>query len=441
MTATEVMGVLNVTPDSFSDGGKYVDATVAVLRGAQLMAQGATLVDVGGESTRPGSTPVSAAAEIARVLPVVTAFVAQGIPVSVDTMHAATAEAVVAAGASYINDVSGGLHDPEMFAVAAAASQTGGTKFIIGHWRGVPDVAHERSAYGDVVVEVRDALVALAAKAVAAGVDPSHIILDPGLGFDKTDAQCWELLARLPELQSAGYPVLVGASRKRMLGQVLGGLPDQATVHAAECDTHERDLATAVVSGFAARAGAWGVRVHDVAATVQALAVESALQVAAAPVSASAVATQLPDTLGLEDRITLTGLEVFAHHGVFDFERENGQRFYIDAEVSVNLHTAAAGDELGHTVHYGELADAIVEAVRRDPVDLIETVAERIAAVALSFAGVREARITVHKPDAPIAHPFSDVSVSVVRRSAPAEAVTAATAKAPIAANTTGAHA
>lgn len=415
MASIEVMGVLNVTPDSFSDGGKYVDVDTAVRRGEQLMTQGATFVDVGGESTRPGADPVTEAEEAARVLPVIRALVERGIPVSVDTIHASTAEAAAEAGAAYINDVSGGTHDPRMFHVAALASQGHGTRFIIGHWRGIPDLSHHRSEYTNVVAEVRDALAALAAKAIRAGVDPAHIIIDPGLGFDKTDAQCWQLLAHLPEVAATGYPVLVGASRKRMLGEMLGGLPGAVTAHIDACETHERDLATSVVSAFAARAGAWGVRVHDVAGTTQALAVEAAWH--AAGLSAGTVREGEPVAVapGARDRITLTGLEVFAHHGVFDFERENGQKFLIDAEVSVNLHAAAAGDALGQTVHYGELADAIVAAVKRDPVDLIETVAERIAAVALGFPGVREARITVNKPDAPIEHPFENVSVTVVR--------------------------
>lgn len=417
VASIEVMGVLNVTPDSFSDGGKYVAVETAVRRGEQLMHQGATFVDVGGESTRPGSEePVSEEEEAARVLPVIRALDERGILVSVDTIHASTAEAAVEAGAAFINDVSGGTHDPRMFEVAAAASRARGTKFIIGHWRGIPDLGHNRSEYGDVVVEVRDALAALAAQAIRAGVDPAHVIIDPGLGFDKTDAQCWQLLTRLPDLAATGYPVLVGASRKRMLGEMLGGLPGAVTAHIDACETHERDLATSVVSAFAARAGAWGVRVHDVAGTAQALAVEAAWSAAGrtAP-SEQAPAHAQTAQQGDLDRITLTGLEVFAHHGVFDFERENGQKFLIDAEISVNLHSAAAGDALGQTVHYGELADAIVEAVKRDPVDLIETVAERVAAVALGFPGVREARITVNKPDAPIEHPFENVSVTVVR--------------------------
>lgn len=417
----EVMGVLNVTPDSFSDGGKYVDVEAAVRRGEQLRAQGATIVDVGGESTRPGSARVPETEELARVLPVVTALVSRGIPVSVDTIHASTAEAVVKAGADYINDVSGGLHDERMFEVAASASATHGTRFIIGHWRGIPDVSHQRSDYTDVVTEVRTALAGLAERAIRAGVDPAHIILDPGLGFDKTAAQCWQLLARLPEISAIGYPVLVGASRKRMLGEILGEVAGAMSHHTEGCETHERDLATSVVSAFSARAGARGVRVHDVAGTVQALAVETAWRAAAQPEAAQHAADPAPILAPAAaaspagDRITLIGLEVFAHHGVFDFERTNGQRFLIDAEISVDLRRAASGDALDETVHYGELADAIVEAVKRDPVDLIETVAERVADVARGFAGVREARITVNKPDAPIQHPFKNVSVTVVR--------------------------
>ena len=433
--AVQVMGVLNVTPDSFSDGGAWVAADDAIARGRELAAQGATIVDVGGESTRPGAAPVDPAEEQRRVLRVVSALADEGIPVSIDTIHAATARAAVRAGASFINDVSGGLHDPGMLAFAAEASAAHGTRFIAGHWRGIPDPANGRSDYGDVVADVRDALSAIARDALSAGIDPQHLILDPGLGFDKTGPQCWEIIARLPELADLGFPVLVGASRKRMIADALAGLPEAALGSRADAAVagaaprsvppHERDLATAVVSAIAARAGAWGVRVHEVAGTVQALAVEHA-RAAAAPAtepgsavaghsSALAAAAEPDPGNPNADRITLTGLEVFAHHGVFDFERERGQRFVVDAEVAVDLRAAAAGDALERTVHYGELAEAIVAAVKRDPVDLIETVAERVAEVALGFSGVRSARITVHKPDAPIAAEFADVSVTVER--------------------------
>lgn len=413
---TLVLGVLNVTPDSFSDGGQHNTVDRAIAHGNALVAAGADIVDVGGESTRPGAVAVVGEEERRRVLPVVEALSRSGVSVSVDTIHADTAAAAVAVGAQYINDVSGGTHDPDMLRVAAEASRIHGTRFVIGHWRGVPDPAHVRSDYDDVVVEVRDALAALAGAAIRAGVAPQHIVLDPGLGFDKTGAQCWSILGRLDELTGLGFPVLIGASRKRMLAEVLAELPSPGseTVDSVppKLSAHPRDLATATVSALAARAGAWGVRVHDVTGTVQALAVERAWlggEIAVARVSP--VTPEIPT-----DRITLTGLEVFAHHGVFDFERERGQRFLIDAELAVDLRPAAAGDALARTVHYGELAEAIVEAVERDPVDLIETVAERVASVALGFAGVSSATITVHKPDAPIAAKFADVSVSVTRR-------------------------
>jgi len=455
--ACAVMGVLNVTPDSFSDGGRFDSRERAVARGLELVAQGADIVDVGGESTRPGADPVPPHEEQRRVIGVIEDLAGRGIAVSIDTIHAATAAAAVAAGARYINDVSGGSHDAEMLGVAARASRDHGVGFIAGHWRGIPDPAHQRSDYADVVAEVRDALATRAREAVRAGVDPAHIVLDPGLGFDKTGDQSWALLAHLDALLSLGYPVLVGASRKRMIADALAELPQAARLSRAADGVHERDLATSVTSALAAGAGTWGVRVHDVAGTVQALAVARRFQApahrasaisplspsATPPLSSSAISplsssatpppsscatkeSQDPGTAdpatpsvhgGLSgDRITLTGLEVFAHHGVFDFERERGQRFIVDAEVAVDLRAAAAGDQLARTVHYGELAEAIVGAVQRDPVDLIETVAERVAAVALGFAGVRSATITVHKPDAPIEGVFSDVSVTVVRR-------------------------
>ncbi len=397
-----IMGVLNVTPDSFSDGGEYLDPKAAIARARDLVAQGATIIDVGGESTRPGAAPVSLEEEQRRILPVIEALSAEGITVSVDTLHAATARAAVGAGARYVNDVSGGLHDDEMFETVAGLSNEHDTRLIIGHWRGVPDPAHSRSDYRDAVSEVRDALAERAASAIAAGIAPRCIVLDPGLGFDKTAAQGWQLLAHLERLTALGYPVLVGASRKRMLAETLG----------EHDDTAARDLATAVVSSLVARSGAWGVRVHDVASTVAALAVTTAFEAGAhtgASVGAG-VEAQLP-----RDCITLTGLEVFAYHGVYDFEREQGQRFIIDAEVVVDLSPAAAGDELARTVNYAELAGAILEAVANDSVDLIETLAERVARVALSFAGVRQARVTVHKPDAPIDATFGDVSVTIER--------------------------
>lgn len=401
MRLVHVLGVVNTTPDSFSDGGKFLEPGAALERARKLVRDGATIIDIGGESTRPGAVPVEVAEELARVRPVIEALVADGVTVSIDTIHAETAAAAVAAGVKYINDVSGGLHDPDMLEVAAHAAREAGVTFIIGHWRGIPDPDHERSSYTDVVAEVCAALQARAEAALRAGIDRSKIVLDPGLGFDKTGEQSWEILRRFDELQALGYPVLIGASRKRMIAEVL-------SEEARELDS-ARDLATAFVSALSARAGAWGVRIHDVASTTMALAVDRAWRAPAA------VPAPSPSNNGERDTIALTGLEVFAHHGVFEFEREQGQKFLIDAEVTVDMRKAASGDSLAETVHYGELAEAIKTAVERDPVDLIETVAERVAGVALSFPGVFETRITVHKPDAPINAQFSDVAVTIVR--------------------------
>ena len=408
MINTHIMGVLNVTPDSFSDGGNYLQPDAALAHARELIAQGATIIDVGGESTRPGAERVTPTEEQRRVLPVIAALSAEGIAVSIDTVNAETARLAVAAGASVINDVSGGTADDDMLHVAA---QTGAT-LVLMHWRGIPDPQHTKSGYRDVVGEVRSELAALAAAALAAGVQRERIVLDPGLGFDKTAAQGWQLLGQLDQLASLGYPLLIGISRKRMLRETLPDSEGEAL------DLARLDGATATVSALTA--GVWGVRVHAVGATADAIAIAAAMRGGAAAVRSLApevsAAAQVPYDSSAQDRITLTGLEVFAHHGVFDFEREQGQSFFVDAEISVDLRAAAAGDELAATVHYGELADAILAAVKRDPVDLIETLAERVAQVALEYAAVREARITVHKPDAPINANFADVSVTIVRR-------------------------
>lgn len=258
------MGVLNVTPDSFSDGGLYLHTDDAIAHGLALAGAGASLVDVGGESTRPGAVGISTAEEQRRILTVVRELVAAGVPVSIDTLHAETALAAVSAGATTINDVSGGEHDPAMRQVAAET----GVRYVAMHWRGIPSVGVERSHYRDVVAEVRDDLARLAEAALDAGVSPERLVLDPGLGFDKTAAQGWLLLRAIPELRSLGFPVLVGVSRKRMLTETL----------APGATLADRDAATAVVSALAAAAGAWGVRVHDVASTTRALTIQSAWQ-------------------------------------------------------------------------------------------------------------------------------------------------------------------
>jgi dihydropteroate synthase len=261
------MGVLNVTPDSFSDGGRWLDRDHAVAHGVAMRDAGADLVDVGGESTRPGAGRVDAEVETARVLPVVRELVAEGVRVSIDTTRAAVAEAAVEAGAAVVNDVSGGLADPAMAPAVAVAR----VPWILMHWRGHSDRMSRLATYDDVVREVRAELVARVDAAVRAGVEPAALVLDPGLGFAKTGAHNWALLRRLDALTELGFPVLVGASRKRFLGDLLAddGVPRP---------TGGRDGATAAVSALAAQAGAWGVRVHDVAGSLDAVRVAAAWQ-------------------------------------------------------------------------------------------------------------------------------------------------------------------
>jgi dihydropteroate synthase len=265
-----VMGVLNVTPDSFSDGGRYADLDAAVAHGVQMLVDGADLVDVGGESTRPGAVRVDAAAEGARVLPVIRELSAAGVPMSVDTTRAEVAVAALAAGVSVVNDVSGGLADPDMAKVVAEA----GCPWVLMHWRGHSRHMQQLATYVDVVKEVRDELRERADAATAAGVDPGRIIVDPGLGFAKTAEHNWRLSAHLHVIVALGFPVLVGASRKSYLGALLAGGDGQPR------STGGREAATIATSVLAVQAGAWGVRVHDVLGTVDALKVLRATEAA-----------------------------------------------------------------------------------------------------------------------------------------------------------------
>ncbi|MFG2293550.1 dihydropteroate synthase [Streptomyces sp. NPDC048603] len=264
-----VMGVVNVTPDSFSDGGRWFDTTAAVKRGLDLVAQGADLVDVGGESTRPGATRVDADEELRRVVPVVRGLASEGVTVSVDTMRAAVAEQAVAAGAVLVNDVSGGLADPAMIPAVADT----GAPFVVMHWRGFSEDMNRLAVYEDVVGEVTAELRARIDAVISGGIAPERLVVDPGLGFAKQAEHDLALVAHLTDLRALGFPLLVAASRKRFLGRVLAG--DGQT---APPPARERDAATAAVSALAAHAGAWAVRVHEVRATADAVRVARAVE-------------------------------------------------------------------------------------------------------------------------------------------------------------------
>lgn len=246
---TLVMGILNVTPDSFSDGGRWVDAGSAVRRGLEMVEQGAAVIDVGGESTRPGAERVEEAEELRRVVPVVEALAARDVTVSVDTMRASVARACLASGARIINDVSGGRADPGMFDAVAGTD----ADLVLMHWRAHSSTMQDLTTYDELLGDVIGELLDQRDQAVSTGIDAHRIILDPGIGFSKSFDQNWDLLRALPRFQELGHRVLVGVSRKGFLGEVLGGRPPL-----------ERDAATAAVSAHCAALGIWAVRTHEV---------------------------------------------------------------------------------------------------------------------------------------------------------------------------------
>ena len=245
-----VMGILNVTPDSFADGGLHYDTEIAIARGMEMIDEGVDIIDVGGESTRPGADRVSEEEEQARVLPVIRALAESKVAISIDTMRASTARLAVAAGASIVNDVSGGAADPDMFATVADL----GCKYTLMHWRGHSKDMNSLAIYGDVVADVIEEVTMQLDKALAAGVKRENIILDPGLGFAKDPEHNWEILNRIEEFTALGYPVLIGHSRKRFLG---GDNPDG------------REEATVAVTQSLVGKGIWAVRVHGVKANVE----------------------------------------------------------------------------------------------------------------------------------------------------------------------------
>ena len=266
-----VMGVVNVTPDSFSDGGRHDTVETAVAHGLQLLADGADILDIGGESTRPGATRPLVEDELARVVPVISELAAAGALVSVDTMRAEVAAAAAAAGAGIVNDVSGGLADPDVLRVVADT----GVTYVAMHWRAHSDRMTDFATYdgpGGVVAAVRDELGERVEAILAAGVAADRVVLDPGLGFAKGAAHNWELIRHLDEVQALGQPLLVGASRKSFLGSLL------ASPQGVDRPVDEREHATTALSVVLARMGVWGLRVHDVRSCTDALRVLEALE-------------------------------------------------------------------------------------------------------------------------------------------------------------------
>jgi dihydropteroate synthase len=264
-----VMGVLNITPDSFSDGNLYSSVDAALDHARLLAISGADIIDIGGESTRPGAERITVEEEQTRVLPAIKKIVEAdlGVRLSIDTMNAATAREAVALGVSIINDVSGGLADPEMFSVAAETKAT----LVISHWRGHSNIMNTLNSYQDVAVEVAQELQLRVDAAIASGVPRENVVIDPGLGFAKDMKQNWQLVARLDEIEKLGLPVLVGASRKRFIAGALDEDEPNSVSH------ERRDVATAVLTALLMQRKLWGVRVHNVIATVDAISIVGAL--------------------------------------------------------------------------------------------------------------------------------------------------------------------
>jgi dihydropteroate synthase len=256
---TLVMGILNVTPDSFADGGRHFTTDAAISWANKMLEEGVDIIDIGGESTKPGAERVSEEEELARVMPVLEEVVKLGVPVSIDTMRSGVAAKAIKAGVKYVNDVSGGLADEKMYGLIA------NNRDVIMHWRSHSKTMAEHARYKDVIKEVREELEERINSAIEAGVDPEQLIIDPGIGFAKTSEHNWELLKNLDRLALLGYPILVGASRKRFLGELVGGEPDQ------------RESASIALTAALAKQGIWGVRTHSVKPHRDAIAIVEAL--------------------------------------------------------------------------------------------------------------------------------------------------------------------
>ncbi|MBX6350305.1 MAG: dihydropteroate synthase [Clostridia bacterium] len=383
---TYVMGVLNVTPDSFSDGGRYLDPDRAVAHALRMVEEGADLIDVGGESTAPGREPVPAPEELRRVVPVVerlAALLPPSIPISVDTYKAEVARAAVAAGATVVNDVTGLRRDPEM---AAAIAELGATAILVHS--GEPRAGEDPAEF------VASGLARLVEEAEAAGIRRDRIWVDPGFGFGKGAQVNLALTRHLSALLRLGRPIVYGASRKRTVGLVSGLGPE------------ERDAPSLAFAAVAALRGADVVRTHEVRTTVRFLR------------ALDAIARGFPEPFA--DVVHIAGMAFRGRHGAYRWEREREQPFVVDVTLFGDWRKAAVPDDLGRAVDYTAVhreAERVVgEVVARGPHrDLLETLADRIARALLRRFDVERAWVRVHKPEAAFPGPVHDVAVEVVR--------------------------
>lgn len=380
---TYCMGILNVTPDSFSDGGAYIEPQAAIRHALEMQRDGADLIDVGAESTRPGHTPITAAEEIARLEPVLrTLCQTLQIPVSVDTRHAETAQWALTQGAAIINDVSGAFS-----AETAAAVRENDAGWILMHGVNADDVRND-----DPVPDIRRFFDGAQAFAAAMGIAPSQLCLDPGIGFGKSRQGDFAVLRRLSALRTP-CALLVGASRKRLIGEASG-----------EADPLARLPGTISCHTAAIAGGADLIRVHDVAAAVQAMRVADAVY-------------RTPTVFPMRGTIQLRDLHIFAYHGVNPEEAQFGQSFFLDVDLTTDFSAAVRGDNIDDTVSYAQVAKTLRRTLTEQRFDLIEKAADAAAQAVLDgYPAVQAIRLRIKKPDAPMRSPCRYAAVEIERK-------------------------
>lgn len=407
-----IMGIVNATPDSFSDGGRYLDAGAAVAHARELEAEGAAILDLGGESTRPGADPVPADEERRRVVPVIEALTAGGsrAQISIDTIKLSVAEAAVDAGATYVNDVTAFRHDPGLAGLVADR----GLDCCLMHMRGEPRTMQQAPVYDDVVSDVKAFLEERMAFAVAEGVPEERIQLDPGIGFGKTVEHNVELLARLPELVALGRPVLVGVSRKSFLGKLTGrevGDRLPATL-AANVLAYERgrSCSASTTSGRSeTRSRSLLLRSADHE--------PRRLQRRARRVRGRPRRRARRRGRPSEPVVTIeiNGLSLYTHHGVSAAEREIGQRLLLDLRLEVGDCDATITDRVEDTIDYGEVCQVVALVAQQRSYRTLERLCTAIADRLLDQYDAETVWVKASKPEPPIPLPVEDVSVEVFR--------------------------